>query len=791
MKRGEIILAFFMLVAVAAIFFYKTVFHGAVPFPGDLLIAEYNPWKSYSYLGYNPGSFPNKAQYFDIIRQIYPWKTFSVSLIKNAVMPLWNPYNFSGAPLLANFQSAVFYPFSLFYLVLKEGTAWTLLIILQPILAGFFTYLYARKIKIEKLGAFFASVAFSYSLFMSVFLEYNTVGHTIAYLPLALFLIERFIEKRNFWNIIFLSGSIILSSLSGHIQIFGFVLGFVLLYGFLRIVLAAGVLSQRIRSLGIFLFIILLSLGVCAIQLFSTIELINASARVSQSYKFLVEKLLIQPYQLILFLSPDIFGNPATRNYLIPDTYPGNALYIGLIPFIFALISLVKSKRNYFVSFFGVTSIILLLFFTRSPFTEIFYKFNIPFVSTGSPTNAIFLLSFSLSILAGFGIEKWSGVKNKKELIVVLSLSILFFLLWFLKVGLHPAIFSNKNLLYSTILFSLFIFTFFVKIFFVKNKNIVVVFFIILTVFDLFYFFQKFNPFVSSKLVFPDTKVFSYLGQNSGINRFWGYGSAAVEANFATEYSLFSPDGYDPLYPKRYGEFIQTSRDGKIVSEFSNSSRSDAIVAPGYGENDLMQNKYRLKVLDTLGVKYILDRVENGSTEKTFPSERFKLVYEDSGWKVFENKKASPRAFFAESYQVFKEKSDFGNMFFTDSLDSSKTVILEENLGKTYNPAEKDKLDTILYSPNKVIFATSTSSPRILFLSDTYYPGWKAFIDGRETKIYRADYAFRAILVPSGIHKAEFAYSPESFSVGLKTTIISLIVLFAFSLGINYRKRKS
>src|SRR3989344_9051900 len=104
MNKREFFVVFLILFFVTAIFFYKTFLHGLVSFPGDLLIAEYNPWKTYSYLGYNPGSYPNKAQYFDVLRQLYPWKTLSISQLVSGNIPLWNPYNFSGAPHMANFR---------------------------------------------------------------------------------------------------------------------------------------------------------------------------------------------------------------------------------------------------------------------------------------------------------------------------------------------------------------------------------------------------------------------------------------------------------------------------------------------------------------------------------------------------------------------------------------------------------------------------------------------------------------------------------------------------------------
>src|SRR3989344_2659077 len=115
MVKKEIFLSIITSVLVAAVFFYKFVLFGQLPFPGDLLIAEYKPWRSYSFLGYNPGSYPNKAQYPDVLRQLYPWKTETIEQIKSGRLPLWNPHNFSGSPLLANFQASALYPLSLLY----------------------------------------------------------------------------------------------------------------------------------------------------------------------------------------------------------------------------------------------------------------------------------------------------------------------------------------------------------------------------------------------------------------------------------------------------------------------------------------------------------------------------------------------------------------------------------------------------------------------------------------------------------------------------------------------------
>ena len=771
-------------------FFYKTALNKYVPFPGDLLVAEYNPWKAYPLLGYNPGSYPNKAQYFDVLRQLYPWKTFAIDSLKNGNFPLWNPYNFSGAPLLANFQSAVFYPFNFVYLLLPQIWAWSVLVMLQPFLTLVFTFLYCRKIGISRLGSYFSSISFSFSSFMTVWLEYNTIGHVILWLPLILLSLEKLFEKRTvIWSLILVI-SITSSLFAGHIQIFTYLLIFVLIYSF-----------ARIRKISLFLISLLtLSLGIGAVQLVPGIELITQAARSAHAYDLIVNKILIQSWQLIMLFVPDFFGNPATRNYWIQDTYVGDVIYIGLIPLFFVIFALFI-KNNFFTKFFTLATIALFVIITLNPLTQLIYKINIPLISSNSSNLLVFILCFSMSILCGFGVDVF--IKNKysfkKYLRILVPFILVFIFLW-LTVFVLPKLhlfswesnlsISSRNLLYSTIILIVGLFLFLIAVINNKSKHFIIVCLLLVTVFDLWRYFQKFNPFSPVEFTFPNVSVLEFLKEKGSINRFWGYGSGIVEANFATQNSVFSTDGYDPLYPKRYGEFIQASKDGKIVTEFTNRTRSDAFIVNGYGEKDFAQNYSRLKVLDLLGVKYILDRNENASTQVTFPLDRFSLIYEQDGWKIFANKKAAPRVFLANDYKVFSTKEEFENTFFAGDFEVSKTILLEERPAG-FKGDEKSKLSNvklISYLPNEINIDVNADTDKFLFLSDTYYPGWKAYVDDKETRIYRANYAFRTVAIPSGIHRVKFLYDPMSFKVGYVLTLISLVSLVILLLTIKKKR---
>lgn len=753
----EVALSFLFFAGVTAIFFYKTFLLGFVPFPGDLLISEYNPWKTYSYLGYNPGSYPSKVQYFDVLRQLYPWKTFSIASFKNSQLPLWNPYNFSGAPLLANIQSAVFYPLNFLYFLLPQLWAWSTLIFLEPLLAAFFTFLYSRKIGLSQIASAFAGISFAFSSFMTVWLEYNTIGQVILWLPLVLLAIEHLLGKKKYsWILVFIFA--LLSALfAGHIQIFGYFFVFSAIYCFVR----GG------RSL-FFLILFLLPLGLGAIQLVPSLELISEAARSSHPYDFFIHKILIQPWQLIMLFVPDFFGNPATHNYFPQDTFVGKVTSIGLIPLFFTTLIFFR-KKNRIVKFFLYSSTIILLFATLNPITYFFYKIHIPFISDSAPTLAIFLLCFSLSMLAGFGIDLWRQPSLTWQKEKPFSFLVLFVIFW-LGLLLVPKQFvsiSLHNLIYSTGLLMLAFLIFLLPLFYKKGRAIVLVCLFLLTIFDLWHSFEKFNPFSPKETVFPVAPVVDFLKKTTGINRFWGYKSAAIDANFATQVSLFSTDGYDPLYPRRYGEFIQASYEGKIITQFTNQTRSDAVLSFN-----------QPKVLDLLGVKYVLDRAENASAQKVFPIDRFSLIYEQNGWKIFENKKALPRAFLVGDYRVAKTPQDFEKTFFAKDFDPSRTVVLEEGVSQRLNNSgHLSSVQVVSYTPNEVTLKINADGDRLLFLSDAYFPGWKGYIDGKATKIYRADYAFRAVFVPAGLHAVKFIYDPTSFKLGFAITFLTLLIV--------------
>ncbi|HSA84321.1 MAG TPA: hypothetical protein VLF20_05575, partial [Patescibacteria group bacterium] len=126
----------FVFLFITFLFFNPVFISGKLPIPADTIIGLYHPYRDLYASEYPRGIPFHNSQITDPVRQQYPWKVLSIDSLKSGQLPLWNPYNFAGTPLLANMQSAVFYPLNIFFFIMPYQFAWSLLIVSQPILAG-------------------------------------------------------------------------------------------------------------------------------------------------------------------------------------------------------------------------------------------------------------------------------------------------------------------------------------------------------------------------------------------------------------------------------------------------------------------------------------------------------------------------------------------------------------------------------------------------------------------------------------------------------------------------------
>ena len=783
----------FILIGVIVLLFFFPIFKGNIPFPGDLLVNE-NPYKAESFLGYNPGSYPNKAQGRDIITEIYPWRYFSIDQIKKGNIPFWNPHNFSGNPQLANFQTALFYPINLLYFLLPFNAAWTLIIMLQPFLAGIFMYLFLKKgAGLKDFACFIGGVSFAFSSYMSVWIEYGNIGSTFLWLPLALLFTKYFFKKLNSLNFLMLSLVLSLSILAGYIQGLFYIYALCFFYyTYLLLSSKNAFLDQRKNLL--FLSSFLIPVLITSFQIFPTLQLFSESTRGAYGLPQ-IEKNLAPVFYWITIFAPDFFGNPATRNYWIDGTYIERVMYPGTVILAFVIFALFNKIKVQEKRFFAISALVSLVLATSLPLVKYFYLIPIPVISTTVPTRELSVFIFSLIVLGAIGIDYFLRVKDFKKtpfyILFAIYLIILIGVIIFMK--LIPDLSDNlkvslRNLVIPSVISFLVIVSVFLKKINIKITYVLIVF---LVIFDLFYFFHKITPFSPESFIYPKSPIIDFIKEKGGIDRFWGYGSAYIMPNFDLVNKTYSPEGNDPLHISRYTELLSSSINGKLPEVLP---RPDANIAPGYGERDLKDNFFRKRVLDLLGIKYILHKVdlksswENPDTA-TFPEEKFELIEKIYPWQIYENKDVLPRFFLTSDFVLANNKKEALSFIYDKKIDLKKTLILEERPNIVLDYKAKGNVNLISYNPNKIVFKVNTSGNILLFLSDNYYSEWDVKIDGKPSKIMPANYSFRAVEVSKGAHNVEFYYNPKSFKYGLILSLTGILLIIIIAAYVNIKPK--
>ncbi len=189
-----------------------------------------------------------------------------------------------------------------------------------------------------------------------------------------------------------------------------------------------------------------------------------------------------------------------------------------------------------------------------------------------------------------------------------------------------------------------------------------------------------------------------------------------------------------------------------------------------------------------MNVKYILSASPDSSLG-------LPLVYNGRDMKIYSNPVSLPRAFFVKRYEV-ADGITILKKIASLSFDPNDVMYFQEDPKLHVDaPMPGAKAEFTRYSIHELDLTTTTAGNNLLFFSETYYPvGWKAFIDGKETPIYRANYLFRAVMVPAGVHKIEMKFEPRGFFIGknlsFAANIITLGGLGFFGFG-YWRKRKA
>jgi len=170
---------------------------------------------------------------------------------------------------------------------------------------------------------------------------------------------------------------------------------------------------------------------------------------------------------------------------------------------------------------------------------------------------------------------------------------------------------------------------------------------------------------------------------------------------------------------------------------------------------------------------------------------RFRLVH-SGDVKIYENLDALPRAFVVPQMMGVAGDTAALAAMNDPAFDPAKVVVLNGTPGAGQIANEPSKADIVSYEPERVVVETSGGGSGWLVLTDAWYPGWRATVDGVPVETVRADVLFRAVQVPAGRHRVEFTYVPMSLLVGVGISVMALVgCVIAIGWAVMRRQRRS
>lgn len=769
-----------LLFLIIAIFYYPLWWQRKLIGPFDFLVNWYHPYKSLDW-SWSSSLYSAYLQFktylmSDVVAVVLPLKYFAINSLKNWQIPLWNPYLLSGAPLLATTQAGVFNPFNLWFLLLGFKNGFNPYIVTQTILATGFMYLFLRSIKLEKVYAVLGAITYSLSGYFIVWLPWGTLGYAYLYLPLTLFLINRYTQTQRLGYFFGSALALALSFYSGHIQTTVSISLAIYFYCFF----------QKIKLKTIFLHGLTV-FGLSAPQLLPTAQLMQLSARQLVTNNNFYQEQTSSLFQLLNNFAPDFFGNPVTRNWWGQNNYAETVSYTGtlfsvllIINFIYLIFSKETVLKNKYWQFFNWLLLLGFLFSTRNPLSYWLFRLKLPLISSSTFSRYLSLFSFSQIILGLYTLrqlnkESWFGLVRATTLVIIWVTAIWFFTLFFLPqiTGSENLVVAQHNLLLPTVITLVFLGFWWLKVYLLPcfklrllNKTTPVIFLtlvVLIQIVDLFRFGHKYLPFSPNIFFFPETALSTYAKKNLSQNRLYGN----FDGNFSLLYNLNAITGQDPLYNLNYAQLLTSAKTGR-----PEVSDRGAVFLP--------EGPYTFKILNILGVRYLVDeyfyqRLYDQYKTKNAPdfTHTFPKIDKVGIYNIHLNPFATKQAYFIpqNNIEVLPEgQSTISRLLQTDFNPQQQAIVnqpIQWPSGQSQKQTQKTKVFIKQLNPQLWQIEGNVSQPGLLVINQTYFPQWQAFLNGKKVPVIKVNHTLQGVILKPGKHKVVLKYQDTAFIIGV------------------------
>lgn len=729
----------------------------------------------------------------DLVSFLWPMYRFSARSLHSGEIPLWNPHLYSGAPFVADNQSSVFYPINLLVFILFGEPTYKVLeglVVFHIWLAGANMLALLRGLGLKRPAAVFGGVAFALSDLFVTHIGNLNLNATMAWMPLLLLFTHRALagEGRRAANYAMGAGAVLaIAALAGHGQML--LLMGLALAGYVVYRLTIEGLSHKwqvtsgkkqpkrlLQACLLAALIVLIGMSGAALALLPAREMAEHTGRGRLTYEEATVYSL-PPQALVGLLAPGFYGRSATGFWgdwdRVEVGYAGAAtMVLAVTGAILACTSWAarskvlgsgsrvsptcnlkqdNMKPRFPMGFFALLTIFgfALAMGKYTPLYGLLYRYVPVFDQVRVPARMIVLADFGLAALAAYGLDRLLRETGRTSIWIGLGAAAAGAIL------LVPGLSQAKTVpadrvtqaTTSVIIAATLLASSGVLVWLIRRYRRAAWLLVGLLAVDLIGLGAKLEIEPNDPtLGFQQEDVVDFLHQDTNLYRIEAV-SGAWQPDAALAHGLYDIGGiFNPLGLAPYHAYLA--------------------VAKGERGGTL----YNL-----LGVKYVL-----ASKGKPLGDERLVPVYtENPQIDVYLNTAALPMALLVHEATVVESHTTAWEALFAD-FDPTQMVILEESQATDWGPEverrsgiESGRIEFVQYESNEIVLAIETPTSGWLVLSEVYYPGWQATIDGEAVKVLRADYAFRAVALSPGEHIVKMTFTPLTWRAGLAISAVT------------------
>ncbi len=708
-------------------------------------------------------------------------------------IPLWNPYIFGGLPFVDAMHGDTFYPLAILQFVMPLHKALGYKLVVTVLLAGIFTYLYLREMKMSIWAAVFGATAYMLSGFLVslVYAGHDGRMYITSLLPLLLYTLEIGFRRRRFlwwWPFSAAFGLLILAN---HPQFAYFTMWCVGAYFVLKLIF----IYRRSRKIGStmipgfgFIAAMIFGLALGLIQIWPAQDYVrNYSPRSGEgrgyqyaaSWSLHAEEAISQVVPGFAGLSNLQNHPPLTREhtYWGKNYFKINSEYAGMVALYLGLAGLFLYRDRYSYFFLGIAVFALLYALGDSGLIFRFFYHVVPLVNKfRAPSTIMFLFCFSIAFLAARTIDTLQKIKENARAVRVfrwlLILAGIYFLsgLVFTRAGsgimkIYTSIFYSNieigqwnslqanlsnislGLIVGALLLGALAITFWASIRKKTHFGVMVSVLLALAIIDSWIMEDmKFIRPVYHRPYFAKPAGISFLQDQNKPFRSFVLPGTMPNQNSLAMFGLEQVAGYHGNQLRWYNQFL------------------------GDGFSNLLGNPSGLTLTNC---RFLIMR-------QTVSHPNLEMVKSSGGINIYQNKILMPRGRVVYDYTVVPDPDSALSLILQPDFDHFRKIVIDRQPSGEIRPPESTRDDSMQFldsPPDRIRVKVYLSAPGFLALQDNWYPHWKAFEGEIEYPVYRSDFTFMAVELPAGEHLLEFRVENPNYMHARTVSEISWILL--------------